>query len=86
MDDPPKTRGFPRDRVFGFVSKDGSLLYDTLKSNPEKSKRAFRRTGIPRSSVTFMEFIMKRRRAPGDVRGLTPEVLRKNEPYVGPMR
>lgn len=82
----PNERVNHRDRVFGIILSSGEILFDTIKSNPAKALRAFRRLGVPPTQASLVEFSMKRKRQAGDVRGLTVEQLRKREPYIGPMR
>lgn len=86
MDENPQTPQTPRDRIFGVVLGTGALLYQTLKSNPFKTLRAFKKLKIPTAGNLLVEFSMKRKRGPGDVRGLSIESMRKKDAYIGPMR
>ena len=87
-EDPDKKTNQPANRVFGIVLPNEELLYETLKSNPSKSFRAYRRLPIALKElpIRLVEFLMRRKRQPGDVRGLTKEQMLQREPYVGPMR
>jgi hypothetical protein len=74
------------DRVYGVITAENTLLYDTLRPNPNAVLRAVKKSGIDATGCFLAEFSMKRRRDPGDFRGFSLQKLRGFEPYVGPMR
>lgn len=75
------------DAVFGVIVA-GDLLYDTIKPNPARALREYKRLnrGKPEQETCLMQFRMRRARLPGDVRGIFKDAMLKKDGYIGPMR
>lgn len=73
--------------MFG-VLVDGELIYGTLRPNPTRALREYKRLnrGKPEQAIQLMQFRMRRAREPGDVRGIFKDAMLKKEAYIGPMR
>lgn len=86
VDDPVSQQTNKASAVFGIVV-DGVLLYGTLRPNPARAMRCYKKLGRPEGEVPrLFQFSMKRQREAGDVRGLSREAMVAREGYIGPMR
>jgi hypothetical protein len=67
----------PRNRVFGYLSPNGELVYETLGSNPSRSYRASKRLKLSEDHVLW-EFVMTRQVRHDDVSTIARRLLQKD--------
>ena len=66
----------PRNRVFGYLSVAGELIYATLGSNPSRAHRAARRLGLTSDHVLW-EFVMTRQVKHDDAATIARRLLQR---------
>jgi hypothetical protein len=67
----------PRNRVFGYLSVAGELIYATLGSNPSRAHRAARRFGLTNDHVLW-EFVMTRQVKHDDAATIARRLLKRS--------